>query len=582
MKVEWDFGDGQKAGGDYAPLEIASKLHNVADQGFSSTGSIVIEPVDGQAEIVFKYAFAEPKDLSPDLNRKSFPYIPKLKIYDAEKSELIAERFLYVDVLIFKTLVPDLVRYDPTFEWKPDEGAGGTTMYLAAHGYPDNTGMEYRYEWDFGDGMTDSQSEEVGKKARTSHVYKKPGEYTLRIELFDNSGALGNEPLARREHKFVLGDVETKAPEEIKYDATNGVYKLVDAKPATDSGSTTREDVFPGLIDGKKHTDYSIKEWNMSPYSARTAYKEYSVRGNERSPTVTSRMSVSISGIPQSFNEGDKISISISFTRSSERNNDSGNDDVYTSNGITFGAVFDNNTFKTAAGEEIDKRSITGASGGVTAFYTCPEHRGTAPEYRTIRVETPISTHTYKYKLVEGTGTTEYTMPTQEPAQIEGDKDDIAGWYIGTREPWYKGPYEAGSEPDPAMEAIKNQITYEITEENGKLYGQLYNKSLLGWIEGTPENKWIPYYGKHEIVFYEPVTGELRGAPCKIGQNMLDEPIVITFTCTLVDGIITNGVIECLEKQSGGDIHRSVESWDNINMTKTDRPPQEDFSSKSN
>jgi len=61
---------------------------------------------------------------------------------------------------------------------------------------------------------------------------------------------------------------------------------------------------------------------------------------------------------------------------------------------------------------------------------------------------------------------------------------------------------------------------------------------------------------------------------------MLDEPIVITFTCTLVDGIITNGVIECLEKQSGGDIHRSVESWDNISMTKTDRPPQEDFSGK--
>jgi PKD repeat protein len=55
---------------------------------------------------------------------------------------------------------------------------------LDATGSSDPDGRVVKYAWTFGDGTTTAS-------ARPSHTYRRPGSFTLRLTVTDDSGATG-------------------------------------------------------------------------------------------------------------------------------------------------------------------------------------------------------------------------------------------------------------------------------------------------------------------------------------------------------------------------------------------------------
>ena len=61
------------------------------------------------------------------------------------------------------------------------------TVYLSAFNSSDLDGMIIKFIWDFGDGTYVEKHPSIGRQV--THVYKKPGEYTIKLTVIDNAGA---------------------------------------------------------------------------------------------------------------------------------------------------------------------------------------------------------------------------------------------------------------------------------------------------------------------------------------------------------------------------------------------------------
>jgi hypothetical protein len=408
--------------------------------------------------------------------------------------------------------------------------------------------MVYRYEWDFGDGGIHSQTAEPGKKAKTTHCYKSPGDYTLTVTMYDESGLLGAAPLAKREHKFTLGEPEAKedAPALAPEATGTGVFTL-NPNVGIPISRYVREDREGGCRTVDRHTANGT--WCFT----------YVSRSTDRRTKVTSitteRFSVTFSGLPGRIKAGDTISINVNITSSSEY------EDIYFDANING----DNDRFfKTSGGAT----RVHSTDGSISYTLSC-EISELDAKYGFFNVNVNVyidkpwliggayflSCYTYKYEI-EGHG--EVTMPDYiedepEPDAYEGDRDEMPGRYEGIGELYHLAGYFGPPELNPAVTgANKKELALDITEEDGKYYCTFFSMGSGGW-RGE--------YSRAEIISYDPVTGRFHTEKF-LGWAENPASPEYRFSGVFREDRIVGGHIEPIDR------NREFDAYENIEMTR--------------
>ena len=544
--VEWDFGDNQEKTSEYAPLTLSSPINDFvggSGGGYASIGSAPVKVSNGEVDLKFEYTFIAPTDLAPDLNRASWTYMPQFKIYKSDgngtKGGELSERSAFANVLLFDVIVPDLVRYNPVFDWVEDSGAGGMTLYLNANGFPNNNGMEYRYEWDFGDGEIFSQTVESGKKAKTEHCYKAPGEYKLTISIFDESGLMGAAVLAKREHKFTLGEPVEKEqkPAQSLDDTGSKVFKLDKEKSVIPASYKTRFD---------NDKSYSINEFYAANGTWRkTAFHHSEVKGWKTTNT-TEIYSVTFTALPDTLKVGDKLTINVNV--STPKDSDTLLIEAYENRRT------DDGYLKSSEGKH--RHICSGSNNSFSYTYTVPEiaakygsfdiyfdiftgHELASQQFARTNDDVPFR---FAY-VMEGHGEVtmpDYIEPDAVPDAVEGDMSELVGRYEGVAETYSLYGYVGPPENDPAVTgANRREVALEITEENGKYHGAFFVKGSGGW---------NPQYSIMEFISYDPVTGRIHTDTFPGNPDYPTESGEYRFSCVLRGDRIVDGEVAPIDR----------------------------------
>jgi len=91
------------------------------------------------------------------------------------------------------------------------------TVYFNAFNSSDLDGRIIKFIWDFGDGTSVEKYPYVGRQV--THLYKKPGEYTIKLTVIDNAGATDTDTttILIKENDFFDNDDEnnTNEPDQV-------------------------------------------------------------------------------------------------------------------------------------------------------------------------------------------------------------------------------------------------------------------------------------------------------------------------------------------------------------------------------
>jgi hypothetical protein len=110
--------------------------------------------------------------------------VPLLKIYREGKKVNKIPAVMLTLALVLTALISITYAATPplaAFDWSPDPGIAGSPVAFDASGSSDSDGTIVSYDWDFGDGGTDTG-------VNPSHTFATADNYLVTLVVTDNDG----------------------------------------------------------------------------------------------------------------------------------------------------------------------------------------------------------------------------------------------------------------------------------------------------------------------------------------------------------------------------------------------------------